>query len=248
MARSIPYGARSTADEVLAGVDLSHKRFLVTECQSDIGFETMNALVANGAHVFGLAATLDRARAVCRRAGATATPLACDLTNMDSVTAAAEAIRRLSGQLDAVIAHARSAYRPKLRTCNGLDLEEGCLENHTVRFALVNHLADIVRDGTGRIVIVSDDDGLKGVPVALYARELARRLASRNISVNSSYPGATSCIALNTRVARAPRLLQPIARLLMKSAAQAAATPVLLAASPRVAGITGEYWSDCQIV
>jgi WW domain-containing oxidoreductase len=33
----------------------------------------------------------------------------------------------------------------------------------------------------------------------------------------------------------------------MRSAGQRAATGALLAASPCVAGITGEYWSDCQI-
>jgi WW domain-containing oxidoreductase len=33
----------------------------------------------------------------------------------------------------------------------------------------------------------------------------------------------------------------------MKSAAQRAATAVLLAASPLVTGISGEYWSNCQI-
>jgi hypothetical protein len=55
MAQSIPDGARSTADLVLAGIDLTRKRFAVTGCNSGIGFETMNALVANGAHVIGLA-------------------------------------------------------------------------------------------------------------------------------------------------------------------------------------------------
>jgi hypothetical protein len=33
----------------------------------------------------------------------------------------------------------------------------------------------------------------------------------------------------------------------MKSVGQRAATGALLAASPCVTGITGEYWSDCQI-
>jgi WW domain-containing oxidoreductase len=33
----------------------------------------------------------------------------------------------------------------------------------------------------------------------------------------------------------------------MKSVPQYAATSVLLAASPLVEGVTGEYWADCQI-
>ena len=54
MSNSIPYGARSTADQVLAGIDLHKKCILVTGCNSGIGFETMKALAANGTHVIGL--------------------------------------------------------------------------------------------------------------------------------------------------------------------------------------------------
>ena len=36
-------------------------------------------------------------------------------------------------------------------------------------------------------------------------------------------------------------------QLFMKSAGQRAATGALLAASPCVTGVTGEYWSDCQV-
>ena len=47
MAQSIGFGARSTADQVLAGVDLTRKRMVVTGCESGIGLETMKALAAN---------------------------------------------------------------------------------------------------------------------------------------------------------------------------------------------------------
>jgi WW domain-containing oxidoreductase len=40
--------------------------------------------------------------------------------------------------------------------------------------------------------------------------------------------------------------LSPV-QLFMKSPGQGAATQAFLAASPQVARITGEYWSDCQI-
>jgi hypothetical protein len=38
------FSARSTADLVIAGIDLSAKRFVVTDCNSDNGFQTMWAL------------------------------------------------------------------------------------------------------------------------------------------------------------------------------------------------------------
>src|SRR5260370_36238189 len=104
MAQSNPFGAHSTADQVLAGIDLTRKRFVLTGCNSGIGFETMNALVANGAHVIGLARTRDSAQAACNSASASTTPIACDRTDSESVQPAADSIRRLRGRLDGIIA------------------------------------------------------------------------------------------------------------------------------------------------
>ena len=95
MSKSIRFGARSTADKVLAGIDLSGKRFVVTGCNSGIGFETMSSLAANGAQVIGLARSLRTRRPHAAGPGPTALPVACDLADLDSVAEAAEAIRAL---------------------------------------------------------------------------------------------------------------------------------------------------------
>jgi len=83
--------------------------------------------------------------------------------------------------------------------------------------------------------------------VALYARELARRLRGRGVTVNSLHPSLTKSAARYGGLALPLRFIQWAARPFRKSAAQAAATQALLAASPRVAGVSGEYWEDCQI-
>jgi len=49
------FGSQSTTDEVLAGVDLSGKRVLVTGVSSGLSVETARALAARGAHVMGAA-------------------------------------------------------------------------------------------------------------------------------------------------------------------------------------------------
>ena len=251
MASSIPHGARSTASQVLAGVDLARKWILITGCNDEIGFETMNALAANGAHVFGLASSFAGAKSACDQIGPRATPVACDPADLDSVAAAAGMIRGLQVSLDAVITTAEVAIPPMLRRRYGVELQ--FLGNHIGHFALVNTLLDLVRNGTGRIVIASSSasvtqtppegimfDNLDGyrfydpmtfygqskLAAALYAKELSRRLRRRAISVNSLHPGATKGTGLR---------------------GQRAATAALLAASPSVTGITGEYWSDCQV-
>jgi hypothetical protein len=147
MASSIPHGARSTANQVLAGVDLTRKWILVTGCNEEIGFETMNALATNGAHVFGLANSLANARNACDQIGPRATPVVCDLTDLDSIAAAAEMIRGLQVSLDAIIANSEVASPPVLHTRYGVELQ--FLSNHIGHFALVNQLLNLVRNGTG---------------------------------------------------------------------------------------------------
>ena len=272
MSLNNPFGSRSTADQVLAGIDLTGKHYLVTGCNSGLGFETMNALAANGAHVVGMARSMTAASAACRRAGPWCTPVACDLADLNSVAAAARAVRALDVPLDSIVANAGIANLPTLQTRNGIELQ--FLVNHVGHFALVNQLVDLVRDEIGRIVLVSSNASIHRAPaegimfdnldgrrvyrpfafygqsklaVALYAKELSRRLRARGIAVNSLHPGATKGTGLNKYLRWPLALLAGATRLFMRNTQRGAATQALLAASPRVAGISGEYWADCQI-
>ncbi len=131
-----------------------------------------------------------------------------------------------------------------------------------------------MRNGTGRIVIVSSSASIKQAPAegimfdnldgrrfyepftfygqsklanALFAKELSRRLSARGIAVNSLHPGATRGTGLNKNLTLPLRIALAAAKRLFKSARHGAATQALLAASPQVSGITGEYWANCQI-
>jgi WW domain-containing oxidoreductase len=268
--QSIPFGARSTADWVLAGVDLTRKRMVVTGCHCGIGLETMKALVANGAHVIGLAPTLDDARAACKAAGTSSTPIACDLADFDSIDSAADAICDL-GPLDAIITNTERADPSVLTRRYGIELQ--FIVKYIGHFALLNRLTDRVRSNGGRIVMASSDATMNHAPTeagtpgnlddrhvyeplmsygqaksanAIYAKALSRRLAPRGVSVNSWDSQSIGGAMLNQQ-SWAQRLIYPLARLFMRSAAQRAATAALLAASPLVAGISGEYWSNCRI-
>ena len=57
------FGATSTTDEVLEGVDLQGKRVLVTGVSAGLGVETARALAAHGAQVTGAARDLGKAKA-----------------------------------------------------------------------------------------------------------------------------------------------------------------------------------------
>jgi WW domain-containing oxidoreductase len=273
MRQSIPFGPRSTADQVLAGIDLTRKKMVVTGCDSDVGFETMKALIANGAHVVGVAQTLDDARASCTAAGRSSTPLGCDLTDLASVDAAVESIRRLLSPLDAVITNSDvfNLTMPQTYLRGG---ELPSIAEPTAHFTLVNRLADLIRSGAGRIVIGSGDARTKEAPMdgvmldnpgkrlddpavlraqgklatVLFAKELSRRLAARSVVVNSFHFRASG--SWNSRKVRRDthRVIHSVLRHFTNSPAQRAATPALLAASPLVEGITGQHWSNCQII
>jgi WW domain-containing oxidoreductase len=262
MTKPIQFGRRSTADHVLAGIDLTGKHILVTGCNSGLGLETMNAFAANGASVIGLARTLEAASRACAEASPVCIPVGCDLSNLDSIAAALDTIHGLSIPLDAIVANAAAVNLPSLQT--GYGVERQFLTNHLGHFMLVNGLADRLRDGSARIVMVSSGASISQTPTegimfdnldggqfydpsifyaqskfanALYAKELSRRLAARGIAANSADPGVA-----RTRIHKGL-----FTRLFAKTAAQGAATQAFLAASPEASGITGEYWSNCKI-
>jgi WW domain-containing oxidoreductase len=259
MTPSIPFGSRSTADQVLAGIDLSRKQVLITECDSGVGIEVMKALHANGARIIGMARTRADAEIACSVVGRSLTPLGCDPTDLASVDAAAEAVRGLETPLDAIIFGSFEMQR---------------FADHIARFVLVNRLAESVRDRTGRIAIASNDasmteasgengllenlsddrihelcavHGQAKLATALFAKELSHRLDARGVIVNAFHSGTTDHRPPDEARHAVHRMIRSLVRPFTKSPAQRAATPALLVASPLAAGITGEYWSNCQI-
>jgi WW domain-containing oxidoreductase len=272
MTNSVPFGKRSTADQVIAGIDLTGKSFVVTGCNSGLGFETMNALASNGATVIGLAKSIKAASQACARASPACIPVACDLANFESIAAAVRTIRTLADPIDAIVANAGVANLRSLQVRYGVEMH--FLVNHLGHFVLVNELADRVRDDDGRIVVVSGAAGIDQAPAAgimfdnldgrrsyspqtfyaqsklanaLYAKELSCRLSARGIAVNAVDPGAARTAFDRSSLPSKRPLASLLARLLTKSPARGAATQTLLAASPLVAGISGEYWTDCRI-
>src|ERR1700694_4647109 len=247
MVKLNPFGARSTADKVLAGIDLTGKRIVVTGCNSGIGFETMSALGANGAQVLGLARSLRDAEIACSKAGPSCLPVACDLADLGSIAGAARTIRALEVPLDAIVANAGIANLPTLQTRYGVEMQ--FLVNHIGHFALVNELTGLVRDRTGRIVIVSSSASIKQAPAegimfdnldgrrfykpfmfygqsklanALFAKELSRRLTARGIAVNSVHPGASRGTGLNKSLTLPLRIALAAAKPFFKSARRGA--------------------------
>src|SRR5271163_4559530 len=153
------FGATSTTDEVLYGVNLQSKRILVTGVSAGLGIETARSLAAHGAHVVGAARDLKKAEAATaplRRVAATAGGsfelVALDLASLKSVRERADALLAKGQFLDVVIANAGVMATPFGHTADGFETQFGT--NHLGHFVLINRIAALIRDG-GRLINLS---------------------------------------------------------------------------------------------
>ncbi|HSA99925.1 MAG TPA: SDR family NAD(P)-dependent oxidoreductase, partial [Anaerolineales bacterium] len=82
----------------------------------------------------------------------------------------------------------------------------------------------------------------------LFTVELARRLEGSGVTVNALHPGfvATGFAKNNGRVIAL--LISIVAPLVGRSPAKGAETPVYLASSPGVEGVTGKYFYDSHAI
>ena len=255
---------------MLEGIDLAGINVLLTGCNSGLGFETMRAMAKRGAHIIGAARTLKDAEQACCRVGGKTTPLACDLSDLDSVGRAINTIRSLGVRPDRIVANAGIMMMPRRQTTH--ELEKHFVVNYLGHFMLINGMLGLIpRHAGARIVIVAsgahkrapklgvDLENLSGalgyhpgraygqsnVARILFARALSRRVASTGITVNTLRPGLVG----GTRLFRhANPLLRIGVRLFSKTIAQGAATQCYVAAHPDAAGITGQYFSDCRVI
>jgi NAD(P)-dependent dehydrogenase (short-subunit alcohol dehydrogenase family) len=151
------FGATSTTDDVLAGVDLSGKRILVTGVSAGLGVETARALAAHGAEVTGAARDLGKARAATKAAGVAKDAGALELVELDladlaSCRAAADALVAKGGKFDLVIANAGVMATPFGHTKDGFETQFGT--NHLGHFVFVNRIAGLMKPGA-RLVNLS---------------------------------------------------------------------------------------------
>jgi NAD(P)-dependent dehydrogenase (short-subunit alcohol dehydrogenase family) len=153
------FGAKSTTEEVLAGVGLKGKRILVTGVSAGLGVETARALVAHGADVVGAARDIEKARRATSEVsktaaeiGATLELIELDLASLKSVRTAADKLIADSRLFDVIIANAGVMATPFGKTEDNFETQFGT--NHLGHFVFVNRIAKLIKDG-GRLVNLS---------------------------------------------------------------------------------------------
>jgi len=153
------FGATSTTEDVLSGINLSGKRILVTGVSAGLGVETARSLAAHGAHIVGAARDLAKAEAATAQVRKDASAgrgsfelVELDLANLKSVRACADGLLKKGEPFDVVIANAGVMATPFGHTADGFETQFGT--NHLGHFVLVNRIASLIRDG-GRLINLS---------------------------------------------------------------------------------------------
>ena len=211
------FGATSTTDEVLEGMDLSGKRALVTGASAGLGVETARALVAHGAEVVGAARDLAKAEAATASVRADAANggglelVQLDLAWLESVRACADGLIDDGRGFDLVIANAGVMATPFGRSTDGFETQFGT--NHLGHFVLVNRIASLMKPGARLVNLSSaghqvsdvdlDDPNFERVPYKawdaygrsktaniLFAVEFDRRHKTSGLSATAVHPGA----------------------------------------------------------
>jgi NAD(P)-dependent dehydrogenase (short-subunit alcohol dehydrogenase family) len=149
------FGAKSTTEDVLSGIDLSGKRVLVTGVSAGLGVETARALVSHGANVVGAARDLVKAEGATAAVraktanGGSLDLIELDLASLASVRACADALLADGRPFDLVIANAGVMAAPFGHTADGFETQFGT--NHLGHFTFVNRIASLIAPG-GRLV------------------------------------------------------------------------------------------------
>ena len=267
-----PFDHDTMALEVVAGIDLTGKRALVTGGSSGIGVETARALAVAGAEVTLAVRDIHAGETTAKDINSTTgrddvLVGQLDLARRSSVESF---VGDWSGPLHILVNNAGVMASPRRYTVDGWELQLGT--NHLGHFVLTTGLRSALAAAQGaRVVSVSSSAHTRSSvdfcdlmfmtreydPWTAYgqsktaniwlANEVSRRWADDGIVANALHPGG-----INTNLQRhvdadeMARLRGRVPAEYWKSPEQGAATSVLLAASPLVDGIAGRYFEDCN--
>jgi NAD(P)-dependent dehydrogenase (short-subunit alcohol dehydrogenase family) len=219
------FGATSSTEDVLAGVDLRGKRVLVTGVSAGLGVETARSLAAHGANVVGAARDLKKAESATSQVRKDAAArgggfelITLDLGSLRSVRACADELLERGKRFDVVIANAGVMATPLSHTVDGFETQFGT--NYLGHFVLINRIAPLLGSGSRVVNLASsghrfsdvnlDDPNFTSTPYEpfvaygrsktaniLFSVAFDRRHRKRGVRATAVHPGA-----IDTELAR----------------------------------------------
>jgi len=245
------------------------KTVLITGGNSGIGAAAAEALAERGARLLLACRDLGKAERVreqiaTRSRNHAVHVLPLDLGSFASVRALAASLNERFERLDVLVNNAGIFPARKILTEDGFEAQFGV--NHLGHFLLTHLLLDLLKaSAPARVITVTsrlhrfgsiDFASFRGETAygpwrayfqsklanLLFSNELARRLAGTGITSNALHPGGVKTGIM--------RDASPASRLFslffLNSLERGARTPVYLACSPEVEGVTGGYFIACK--
>jgi NAD(P)-dependent dehydrogenase (short-subunit alcohol dehydrogenase family) len=270
-----PFGYRSTALEVAAGIDLAGKTAFVTGGYSGLGTEVVRALAAAGARVLVGARRPDKAAEDLAEVEGAVEILALDLSDPASIDACAADVAGRTDVLHILVNNAAIMACPLARDARGY--ESQFATNHLGHFQLTARLWSLLAAAGGaRVVSVSSiGHRLHGLSVedpnfehraydkwlaygqaksanALFALQLDTLGQSHGVRAFAVHPGGIATPLqrhLTMDEQKAMGWYDEAGNLnpMFKTPAEGAATSVWCATSPLLDGMGGVYCEDCNI-
>jgi NAD(P)-dependent dehydrogenase (short-subunit alcohol dehydrogenase family) len=266
-----PFNRETTADEVVAGVDLMGKRAIVTGGASGIGVEIARALAAAGAEVTLAVRNIAVGEQIAADIESTTgnnNVLVAPIELADRASVAAF-VAAWQGPLHILVNNAGVMAEPLNRTSEGW--EHQFATNHLGHFGLAIGLHDALTAAGGARIVAVSSSGHRASPIVfedihfvnreydawqaygqsktanvLFAVEATRRWADDGIFANACMPGGIRTNLQRHQSGDDPRIQEVFDNYPWRTVEQGAATPVLLAASPLLDGIGGRYFEDCN--
>jgi NAD(P)-dependent dehydrogenase (short-subunit alcohol dehydrogenase family) len=256
--------------------DIRGKTVLLTGATSGIGLEASVALARQGARVVMVGRDPARtataaADAAARSGSGEVSYLLADFSSQAAIRALADAVRSRVDRLDVFVNNAGGVHKARRLTVDGI--EATFAVNHLGYFLLTNLLLDlVVKSAPARVVTVASVGHRRGtldfadlgferggysimraysrskLANVLFAAELARRLAGSGVTSNSLHPGSVDTNIWSGAPLWAKPIIQIVFRPFFISAEKGGERIVQLAASPELAGVTGKYFEDGQVV
>ncbi len=240
---------------------------MVTGATAGIGKETAAGLAKQGMHVIVVGRNVEKTDAVVEELRRTSgnpsvEPLIADFSSLDQVRSLADTFKSRYDRLDVLVNNAGLVTQTRQESRDGYELMLAV--NYLAPFLLTNLLLDVMQDtAPARIVNVSSFGYKKGainfddlqsekqfehrqayyqtrLAMVLFTLTLARRLEASGVMANVLHPGIVKTALSHDYMANP--VFRFFEQLIAVSPEQGAQTSLYLAASPEVAGVTGQYF------